>query len=69
MAKQYIVEARDKDGALVTDPAKQPPFGIASENQLADHYFIMNEERSTTDMGVIENWFESKGWFIRERTW
>ena len=67
--KRYIVEARDHDGSLITEPGKQPPFAQASLNSLYDYYFECNPKAATADYEKMRDWYESKGWFFRERTW
>lgn len=68
-SKQYIVEARDHDGSLITEPDKQPPFPVASAAQLHEYYSEHSGNPSFVPYETLRDWYESKGWFLRERTW
>lgn len=71
--QMYIVEARKPDGSLALDLFSQPPFNTASERQLFEYY---SEHSGRTaypgdedQKQLVWDWFQSKGWIIRPRTW
>lgn len=69
--RNLVVEARTADGALVLDHEKQPPFVLASAHELGAYFF----RHSNTDpdkpvtAAQIKEWFASKGWYWRPKTW
>ena len=65
--KKYIVEARTKEGTL--DLKNRTPFLTATENQIADYYFFHNPEKNSAKMEEIYQYFNNRGWYIREKTW
>ncbi len=69
MAKLYVVEARDHNGSLITEPGKQPPFAQASAAQLHDYYHEHSGSAVDVSFEKMQLWYEAKGWFIRSRTW
>ena len=64
----FVVEARDAEGNLVQDKDKQPPFTVASENQLYN-YYCENKGPGEYSLQAMVDWYNSKGWFIRKRNW
>lgn len=68
----FIVEARDSAGALAPD-APQPPFNVASQRQLFEHYgdatgrtAYPGEQESETR---VMDWYAANGWHVRPKTW
>lgn len=64
----FIVEARDAQGDLVHDKDKQPPFAVASENQLYN-YYCEHKGPGEYSLQAMVDWYNSKGWYIRKRNW
>lgn len=68
----YVVEARTPGGAL--DPgAEQPPFNVASERQLFEYYGEqsgrMAYQGDQEHYQLVVDWYKSKGWAVRPKTW
>lgn len=69
--RNLVVEARTPKGALVIDPEKQPPFALASAHEIGAYFFRhadLDPEKSVT-AGQIREWYASKGWYWRLKTW
>lgn len=65
----YVVEARDEDGKLILDKDRQPPFTVASDAQLWEYFYNNNPGNHTTSPERRDEWYVSKGWHIRKKTW
>lgn len=81
MSKQkYVVEPRTSEGKLDVKRLSEIPFPVdgVTEEKLFDYYFRHYEgEKKYSEFGYgetasqedIKKWYESKGWYIRPKTW
>lgn len=66
--KKFCVEGRDPyTGHL--DSSVTLPFMEATVNQLCDHYFKMNPDKSKASQEEICEWYNSRSIFFRLKTW
>lgn len=73
----FIMEKRDKSRKLdMSDP--QPPFLECTYDDIAQYYFRHNPDGTgTSEFGHgivatqndIRDWYASRGWYWREKTW
>jgi len=69
----YIVEPRKEDGVI---DAKDPQgcFGIfdargVSGDYITNYFFKHFPEKDSVGWNEIHDWFKTKGWYIRRKTW
>lgn len=66
----YIIEAR-KNGEVdspLNPEGRQPPFTVASYNQMFDYYCEHKGPGDFTE-DAMRSWYKAQGWSIRRRAW
>jgi hypothetical protein len=66
--QKYIVESRHPDGSLNVKDTTCPLL-VATYNQICDVYFREHPEADSTPQEAIKEYFNSKGWYFRPKTW
>jgi len=69
--QKYIVEARDDKGNLIFD-CEQPPAEWISGvtiDQMYQYFFCNHPHAESTTWKELIEWFNSKSWYVRPKTW
>ena len=66
--KLFVVEKRTNDGVLdLSEP--QPPFLIATLNQIFNHYFHAHSGEESASQEKVHAWYQEQGFSWRAKTW
>ena len=66
--KVFVVERRFPDGSLDVK-GEPPPFLFATQDGLLRYYFSQVPGDASVLQETIREWYASKGWSWREKTW
>lgn len=66
--KEWVIEKRTADGKLdFSEP--QPPFFLASQEDLCSWWFREHPEASIAWLDILHVWIPSLGFSVRPKTW
>lgn len=68
---KFLVEARREDGSLRFDGDQPPREWITgvTEWTMAQYYYRLHPGNHLVDMQTIYDYFHSRGWKVRPKTW